>query len=58
MCLNKQDSEYSICICQGYQQASVTQLSEYARFWQNMPWQSSEYILGSKYATTWPNMSK
>ena len=59
MCLFEQDSEYAsgpkyseilnmakFSIWQGSQYASVTQRSKY---YKNMPWQGSEYILGSKY---------
>ena len=49
--LNKEDSEYAygIWIWQGSQYASVSQRFEYAKIF--LPWQSSEYILDSKYAS-------
>ena len=59
--LNKQDSEYAYTkyakilnltkfwIWQVSQCVSVSQNSEYARIF--LAWQSSEYILGSKYAS-------
>ena len=63
MCLNKKDSEYAlgggvvnmpnfwIWHSSGYDRR-YTICDRYTAFWisQNMSWQSSEYILGSKYA--------
>ena len=58
MCRYKQDSEYALnmakfWIWQGSQYASVTQRYEYVRICLD----SSEYILGSKYARSF-NMAK
>ena len=54
MCLNKQNSEYTL----GPKYAKILNMAgfsiceHYTAFWicQNNPWKSSEYILGSKYA--------
>ena len=54
MCICKQNSEYT----SGPKYAKILNLAglaiceSYAAFWicQNMPWQISEYILGSKHA--------
>ena len=54
MCLHKQDSEYAWNpkYAKILSMAGFSICEHYAVFWicQNMPWQSSEYILVSKYA--------
>ena len=54
ICLNKQNSEYASVpkYTKILNMAGVSISESYTAFWicQNMPWQSSWYILGSKFA--------